>query len=312
MCAPVFSIIIPHHNIPKLLVRCLASIPKRDDTEIIIVDDNSDPAKVDFDHFPGLERPDVTVVFDKQGGCAGHARNVAIDRASGKWIIFADADDFFLPSLTDIMDLYADSDADIVYFRAISLNTDSYTPSLRADHLTRYFDNYHKDKKYGEALLRYVFGEPWCRLVRREMLETNHIRFEESIIHNDTLAAYMSGYYAKKVIADDRAIYCVTERQGSLSSAISDAKFLVTLGILGQRERFLRDKGVWVKDVFNLTPYSYLFYAWLNNRSLYREALAVFEAEGFSHWHTLKGMAIPAIKFALWKVLRIEKYRNII
>lgn len=37
-----YSFIIPHKNSPDLLNRCIQSIPKRDDIEIIIVDDNSD------------------------------------------------------------------------------------------------------------------------------------------------------------------------------------------------------------------------------------------------------------------------------
>lgn len=47
-----FSIIIPHHNIPDLLERCIASIPMRDDVEVIVVDDRSSPSVVDFDNFP--------------------------------------------------------------------------------------------------------------------------------------------------------------------------------------------------------------------------------------------------------------------
>lgn len=54
-----YTIIIPHRNIPKLLQRCLDSIPHRDDLHIIVVDDNSDPDKVDFEHFPGYDRNDV-------------------------------------------------------------------------------------------------------------------------------------------------------------------------------------------------------------------------------------------------------------
>ena len=61
----IYSIIIPHKNIPKLLQRCLDSIPERDDVQVIIVDDNSDPAIVDFEHFPGLQRKNTIVVFDK-------------------------------------------------------------------------------------------------------------------------------------------------------------------------------------------------------------------------------------------------------
>ena len=36
------SIIIPHYNTPKLLDKMLSSIPKRDDVQVIVVDDNSE------------------------------------------------------------------------------------------------------------------------------------------------------------------------------------------------------------------------------------------------------------------------------
>ena len=62
-----YSFIIPHHNLPELLKRCVSSIPKRDDVQIIIVDDNSDPSIVDFDNFPFLGEKNVEVIFDKSG-----------------------------------------------------------------------------------------------------------------------------------------------------------------------------------------------------------------------------------------------------
>ena len=62
-----YSIIIPHKNIPNLLQRCLDSIPNREDVQIIVVDDNSDPNIVDFDKFPGLNRSNVEVIFTKEG-----------------------------------------------------------------------------------------------------------------------------------------------------------------------------------------------------------------------------------------------------
>ena len=62
-----FSIIIPHYNIPKLLQRCLDSIPQRPDLEVIVVDDNSSPDIVDFNHFPGSDRSDVKLILDKKG-----------------------------------------------------------------------------------------------------------------------------------------------------------------------------------------------------------------------------------------------------
>lgn len=46
-----YSIIIPHKNTPRLLERCLCSIPTWDEIQIIIIDDNSNSESVDFSHF---------------------------------------------------------------------------------------------------------------------------------------------------------------------------------------------------------------------------------------------------------------------
>lgn len=69
-----YSIIIPHKNIPTLLRRCLDSIPKRNDVQIIVVDDNSDPGMVDFSKFPGLNETNIEVYFTKEGKGAGYAK----------------------------------------------------------------------------------------------------------------------------------------------------------------------------------------------------------------------------------------------
>ena len=71
-----YSFIIPHHNTPELLARCIYSIPNRDDVEIIVVDDNSDEDKKACS-----SRLDVRIIFiDKEHTKgAGHARNVGLE-----------------------------------------------------------------------------------------------------------------------------------------------------------------------------------------------------------------------------------------
>ena len=121
MKTPTFSFIIPHKNTPDLLQKCLDSIPHRKDVEIIVVDDNSDPTKVDFEHFPGLNDACVKVIFDKDGGGCSHATNIALNNATGKWIVRGDADDFFEPDIVKAMDEYADSNYDIIFLRQVLL-----------------------------------------------------------------------------------------------------------------------------------------------------------------------------------------------
>src|SRR5690606_20485542 len=126
-----YSIIIPHKNIPKLLERCLWSIPRRKDLQIIVVDDNSDPLIVDFDNFPGLNDPAVEVYFTKEGKGAGYARNVGLSKAEGRMLLFADADDFFNYCIHDILEEYKDCDTDIVYFKSNSVHSEYFTSADR-------------------------------------------------------------------------------------------------------------------------------------------------------------------------------------
>ena len=83
----IYSFIIPHKNCPDLLNRCLDSIPVRGDIQVIVVDDNSDADKK-----PIINRGDVELVLldamNSKG--VGHARNVGIEKAFGKWLLFPD------------------------------------------------------------------------------------------------------------------------------------------------------------------------------------------------------------------------------
>lgn len=212
-----FTIIIPHKNIPILLERLIKSIPERDDLEIIVVDDASNSNVVDFAHFPGKDRKNCTLVLNEKCYGAGYARNCALPLAKGKWILFADSDDFFNAGFDHFLDDYKDSEKDIVYFNANSVDTDTYEPSGRVDHLHDFIDGFHKDSQRGELVMRYLFTEPWCKMVKRKLIEDNHIRFEETTIRNDVRYSYLVGLYAKEIVVDDRQLYCVTTRQGSVS-----------------------------------------------------------------------------------------------
>ena len=120
-----YTIIIPHKNAPLLLQRCLDSIPFRDDIQIIVVDDDSSSDVVDFMDFPGSSREDVEIIFTKEGKGAGYARNCGLLHARGKWLLFADADDFYKESLLLSLDPYIDATFDIVYFGADSVNSET-------------------------------------------------------------------------------------------------------------------------------------------------------------------------------------------
>lgn len=236
-----YSIIIPHHNLPHLLKRCLSSIPQREDLQIIVVDDKSDEQYREELHRVETVFPYVSFCYQDECHGAGKARNVGLEKAKGKYVLFADSDDFFNYCINDILDEYREEDSDIVYFNANSSDTDTYIPTKRNKHLTGMIREFQKHKQKGLFKLRYIFGEPWCKMVKREIIEKNNIRFEETIIHNDTAYSYLVGYYCQTAKVDKRCLYCVTDRIGSVSKQQSLQRLLVRTEVFARANIFFKE-----------------------------------------------------------------------
>jgi glycosyltransferase involved in cell wall biosynthesis len=197
-----YSIIIPHKDCPELLNRCLDSIPKRGDLQIIVVDDNSDSDKK-----PVVNRKDVEVVLldGEHAKGAGRARNVGLDMARGKWLLFADADDCYTDNLPQLLDRFAnDNTTDIVYLNAYKFDDNDNVYPLRIERLIR---NYTEGKKYAEQDLRYGFWTPWTRMVKREVVVKNGIRFEEVPIGNDVMFGFKVSMFSNAIGIEEEMVY---------------------------------------------------------------------------------------------------------
>ena len=275
-----FSFVIPHKNTPDLLNRCVKSIPSRRDIEIIIVDDASDEQIVDFSTYPGKEDPNVKILFLTESKGAGAARNEGLKLAVGKWVIFADADDYFNYCINDCLNDYMDSDSDIIFFKANSVDTYNYTNSYRSLQLNRFIDIYKKNPDRATRLLRYRFGEPWAKILRRDIIVDNSISFDEVIVHNDTMFSLLTGFHAKKVSVDDRAIYCCTTRKDSISYSMTKEKHLIRVFVFARVEQFFDKNEIGLGKINkHIISLSYLlFFDW----SYFKKALRILNDLGFS------------------------------
>lgn len=215
-----YSIIIPHKNVPELLEQLLNTIPRREDTEIIIVDDHSDIELVDFDHFPGVNRPRTHCVFLDQSKGAGYARNIGLEKASGRWLLFADADDSYTDCMADIMNKYAlDESIDMVILNARMVDEFGNYSRLNVN---KYIDNFKKHRLYSNKVIRYGMWTPWSRMVKREMICKHNLRFEEVPTGNDMMFCLLCSKYAKNIVAEQEIVYNYLKPIGrSLTNAYS-------------------------------------------------------------------------------------------
>ena len=238
-----YSFIIPHHNTPDLLLRLIDSIPQREDIEIIVVDDNSDADKK-----PSIVRDDVKFFYiDKEHTKgAGRARNVGLEHANGKWLIFADSDDFFSVAISDLLDKYKDSDSDLVYFKVEGRDSETLNLVSRGMIYNQYLDKYERlHNDYAADILKYSHVVPWCKIIRRSLVEINNIRFEEVRYSNDVMFITKVANSARKIEVSDIVAYYVTVRLGSLISQKSVESRRCRSAVAIRQKKFLWDNHRW-------------------------------------------------------------------
>lgn len=213
---PLFSIIIPHYDIPDLLMRCLKSIPVSEDIQVIVVDDNSPDADTYLDKYPELSRPYLEFIRTTKGGGAGYARNVGLDHAKGKWLLFADADDLYVDDMYNIIKPFADSKADIIFFKEKSvLSSDIHQTIKRVEYMNKYIDECLETGC--DIFVRLRYPQPWGKMIRREYVESHNFRFDEIDYSNDYYFSVCTGYYAKEIEASNQLLYVYTYRDNSLA-----------------------------------------------------------------------------------------------
>lgn len=213
-----YSIIIPHHNTPDLLTRCLDTIPDIEQIQVIVVDDNSDSTKVDFDAMQKHGRKYTQVVLTKEGKGAGYARNVGLGLAKGKWLVFADSDDFFVDDFVASLDEHYQSESDMILFKAKSVDSETLEPAHRDENINNCIDKVLMGSLTPLQASLHVHS-PWCRMVRHELVSANMIKFDEVLSSNDTMFTTKCGCLAKSIAVSSDYLYVCTYRKGSLWDA---------------------------------------------------------------------------------------------
>lgn len=240
MQEPLISIIVPHYNSIEGIIRLIESIPKDDRLELVVVDDRSTVDTHELE-ITLKKRGSSLNINNRIGKGAGTARNIGVEISTGRWLLFADADDYFTENWLSIVLEYIDTDYDEVYFAPTSFNCNTQDIGARHKHYEELVKN-HKNRrtKKTETELKYGFYTPWSKLIRRTVFTENSIVFDEQPVANDVMAMNLCAFYSKKIASDDRTIYCVTCGEKTLTSKKNEKNFDIRIDTKIRRYNFLR------------------------------------------------------------------------
>lgn len=218
------SVIVPVYNTEEYLPTCLDSIVGQTlrEIQIICVDDGSTDASLDIlNSYASRDRR--VLVLRQRNQFAGMARNLGMDYAVGKYLVFWDSDDFFDPTALEKMYLRSEEDlSDICvcggsrYYEdeGMEAETDAFLFSHRVPQQLPFnrFTN-------ADQLLSFTTVMIWNKMYRRSFVQEHGLRFKPARNANDV---YFSA--AALCLADRITVvheHLVTYRVGRADSLVA-------------------------------------------------------------------------------------------
>lgn len=227
---PLVSVIVPVHNAERHLPSALDSIRRQTltDIEIILVDDGSTDSSGRIMADYAASDPRAHVINGPALGSAGAARNAGLAVATGDYLAFLDADDYFMPTMLEELHTRAVADgADVMAckFQIYNEVTRETTPAnwvLRLEHLP-------KRRPFGpDAVGHHLFFSfnpaAWNKLFRAAFIREHGLEFQSLRRTNDAYFTFMALALAERISYLDRhLINYRTANADSLQGTLDEA-----------------------------------------------------------------------------------------
>lgn len=219
------SIIIPAYNAEKYIEKCVNSVLKQKtnyDFEVIVVDDGSSDMTLEI--VSALTSDSRLVIYTQKNKGVSAARNIGLDIAGGRYILFLDADDRLAAGcIQDMLNTAYKTGSDIVQCGYVFENAGHIRKS-------KYKPKNHEYSTYKE-MCDNVPGYATMKLIRYELFDG--IRFPEGFRYEDSIIHLRVFQRCKKLTVIDKLYYIYTRNPDSFTHSKEDIlKRLQTVYVL--------------------------------------------------------------------------------
>ena len=224
------SVIVPVFKVENYIEECLRSIAEQSfrDFELVLVDDCSPDNSITIAQKVLDEyKNEINVKFLKHSVNQGlsAARNTGLSAATGEYVIFVDSDDWILPDCLEKLVRKAEECQADVTIGNYEENSQSVASASHDAYEERVYETPDILKKHFEG--KELFPMAWNKLVRRDFLVNNNIKFIVGLVHEDEpwsleLAAASRRYAIEKSIT-----YHYRRHSGTLSTNNDFSKYFI-------------------------------------------------------------------------------------
>lgn len=229
-----YSVIIPVYNAGRYLPACLDSVLAQDspsEYEVILVDDGSTDCSGAICDEYAAAHPQFRALHTENQWLSA-ARNTGLRAARGRYVLFLDADDLWVPGLLSTLDGLAEKQPDVMAFSAGHfLNRPGDGREIHQRVLP--------SGESGESWLDRLFHiralpQPyaWIYGYRRAFLEENGFLFRTDLRSAEDFDFNMRCLpRAKRILGTDRVLYHYRMTEGSLIRTPTPKKFMDNLEV---------------------------------------------------------------------------------
>ena len=201
------SIVVPIYNASKYLNKCLDSLVNqtKKELEFILINDGSTDNSEDIIKSYNDSR---IKYFKRSNHGIGNTRNFGINKASGKYIMFLDSDDYLEYDACEVLYKKINTDKlDLVvsdFYRVVN-------DSKIEEHINNFKNTSLKDNP---DLLLDVNLAPWKKIYSSNLIKNNNIKFIENLKYEDAPFVTLSLLKANKIGKVDKPLinYIIHEK----------------------------------------------------------------------------------------------------
>ena len=211
MTPPDLSVVIPMHNASATVVGVIETFLGIESAgiEVIVVDDASSDDSVA--RVRAIDDPRVVLVPLPHNHGAGVARNHGFARATGRYVLFFDADDqIHTDALAAALDALDASGASVAMLPYRYRRADSESEEMNSYDIavwTKYATSPRRLARLDEVpgLLGFT-NYPWNKIARTEHYRRTGLRFGATQVHNDVLGHWLTLVDADTVLLIDQPL----------------------------------------------------------------------------------------------------------
>ena len=237
----LISIIIPVYNGEKYIKRCLESILNQTlkDYEIILVNDGSIDRSDEIIESFSAKYNFIRYTKIKNSG-PGIARNRGIEIAEGKYICFADIDDYFSKNMLDT--LYSVSEyeeADLSIGKIKVLN--SFNEEFRSGISKKNYSGIDNIKNILGKESRAGYGFNHGKFYKNNILKKYDIKFKNTSFAEDILFNLEYSLKCNKIVEIDEEVYCYYQNQNSITHKHDEFRCEKVIYVANKINNFIKE-----------------------------------------------------------------------